>query len=629
MRFKPLGALLLAFFIAFSLVRPSLAQGQAVISVYNTDFTKFPNFRVLMDVYDAENNFVSGLNDAQVTLLEDGKNIRSDTLVEKETPLYFVTAINAGPALAVRDGLGVSRYDKLVDTLKNWAAGRPENSPDDLSLTWNGGIVASHVSIGTWENRLDGFDPQLRSATPNLAALSYALDTIQDATPPPGAKKAILFISGHLDNQTMLGMDDLTTRAKQANVRIYTWVVDSASFLTHPGSGRLRQLSSDTIGQTADFSGSESMPNLEAWLGTLRYTYELTYTSKITEKGQHSLSVQIASPKISQTSAAIQFEIDIAPPTPILLSLPVQVIRLQNEKDPFDLENNEPRQQPVEILIDFPDKHERAIVHSALFVDEVQVDENTEPPFNRFTWDLRSYIAPEESHNLRVEITDALGLKGSSASVPVQVIVIQPPGGMIGFLMRNTVLVTFTGLFIALAVLLSIIFVGGRWSLNTFAERRKAQQRKMDPVTQPLEAHIEPPSKPAQASFPWMRRKAAPPQAYLVKLTPDRQPAPGDPISLSAVEMTIGTDPTQSTHVLGDASISPLHARLRRDEQGNFLLLDQNSIAGTWVNHQLILPEGHLLNHGDVVNFGKLTYRFVSGKPPVAKKPKITSIKDE
>ena len=113
----------------------------------------------------------------------------------------------------------------------------------------------------------------------------------------------------------------------------------------------------------------------------------------------------------------------------------------------------------------------------------------------------------------------------------------------------------------------------------------------------------------------------------MARLTADGSPMAGaDPISLAGHEMTFGTDPTQATNVLDHPSIAPLHARLHHAENDAFTLLDQNSIAGTWVNYDPIPPDGRLLKHGDVVHFGQLTYRFVLTKPPAIPKPTISPI---
>jgi predicted component of type VI protein secretion system len=92
-------------------------------------------------------------------------------------------------------------------------------------------------------------------------------------------------------------------------------------------------------------------------------------------------------------------------------------------------------------------------------------------------------------------------------------------------------------------------------------------------------------------------------------------------------DMTFGTDPVQSLRVLDDASISPLHARIKQMEDGGFIIYDHGSVAGTWVNYEPVLREGHRLAHGDRIHFGQLIYRFDLSRPPVGAEPKVTAKK--
>ncbi|HRJ75294.1 MAG TPA: FHA domain-containing protein, partial [Anaerolineales bacterium] len=112
--------------------------------------------------------------------------------------------------------------------------------------------------------------------------------------------------------------------------------------------------------------------------------------------------------------------------------------------------------------------------------------------------------------------------------------------------------------------------------------------------------------------------------ASFVKINPDGQFAPVPPLPVNDSEIIFGTDPVQCTLILDDASISSIHARLRITDDGGYLLLDNNSVGGTWVNYDAIPHEGYRLRHGDMVNFGQLTYRFMLKTPPIPSSPKIT-----
>jgi predicted component of type VI protein secretion system len=117
--------------------------------------------------------------------------------------------------------------------------------------------------------------------------------------------------------------------------------------------------------------------------------------------------------------------------------------------------------------------------------------------------------------------------------------------------------------------------------------------------------------------------------ASFIRLGQDGQPVSSNPIALPEKEITIGVDPVQANHVLTDPSISPLHARVRQTDDGGYLIFDNGTIAGTWVNFEPVPREGYRLAHGDVVHFGQLMYRFTLRTPPTAPRPKVTVQKPE
>ncbi|PWH12110.1 MAG: hypothetical protein DDG60_15020 [Anaerolineae bacterium] len=599
------------------------AQGTASILLFQPDASQFPTITALLDVFDEQGRFVTGLSAAEVSVLENGEMLGAPSVFEQlPQPLRVIVAINAGPALAIRDGVGLSRYDKTTTVLKNWIASQPANGNDDFALVWNGGIVGSQLSARDWLARFEKFDPALRNSTPGLTALAFALDVAQQSTVEPGSKKVIFFISPHLENRDLSALPDLLTRAQQAGVRIFIWLVDSPDYFNHSGAQALFNLANQTRGQSLTFSGTETLPDPEELVASLRYVYRLAYQSAVRESGQHSLTVLVNGGGLQLTSNPVPFQIQIEPPNPVLLSPPVQIVR-QNLVDQFDIENSLPKTQEIRIIIEFNDNIKRSLARTTLYVDGAIADENTAPPFDKFDWDLSAYLVSGE-HQIQVEAVDTLGLSKMSAIVPIQVVVIQPPGGVWGLILRNRGAVTVSVIIAAGMVLLGILFFSGRKTLNALAERRRIRALHLDPVTQPV--FTGEPSASRSNPFPWLKRKTAAPIAYFVKLTLDGQPAAGDPIPLTGRELTFGTDPTQATNVLDHPSLSPLHARLRQDENGNFILQDQNSVAGTWVNYELAPKDGWTLRHGDVIHFGELTYRFIFTKPPAAKKPIVTSL---
>jgi len=184
---------------------------------------------------------------------------------------------------------------------------------------------------------------------------------------------------------------------------------------------------------------------------------------------------------------------------------------------------------------------------------------------------------------------------------------------------------------------LVIILLRGSVRGALFKRRRTRLKQFEDPLTQPVIALAEPPVNSAKKSKTgprrntWFRPKPtfrlpdAP--AYLTRLTNGGEPASAAPIPVLEKEMTLGTDPVQSIRVLDDPSISPLHARIKRNGDGAFHIYDHGSVAGTWVNYEPVTREGRRLAHGDRIHFGQLLYRFDLNKPPATPEPKIISKK--
>jgi hypothetical protein len=202
-----------------------------------------------------------------------------------------------------------------------------------------------------------------------------------------------------------------------------------------------------------------------------------------------------------------------------------------------------------------------------------------------------------------------------SLGVPVMVTVIKPHFGLLPFLSRNSPWVALIAILFAGAVL-GVILGGGRVKRRAL---QADQAAPLDPLTQPVEG-----DSGRHMRLPW-KHPAKQPGAYLERLKEDGQPVSAPPIPVIAPEMTFGSDPMQVTRILDDPSVSPLHARLQ-EQDGEYILSDENSDAGTWVNYEL-LAAPRRLQHGDVLQIGRLSYRFMLRKPPERRLPKITPTK--
>jgi len=588
------------------------AQNAAGTHLHQVDAQNFPVVTALLDLYDAQGQFIAGLQPSNLTVLEDGNPLPVTGLSESSPPAQIVVAINPGPALAVRGGDGIERYKRITDALNNWAAGRVLDPFDDLSLVTIAGPIITHARPSEWAVSLTSFQPDFRTTTPNTQSLTIALNTVNEQTPLPGMKRAILFITPHMDDANIeQSLNTFAQQALEARVRIFVWFIDADLYFNTASAAAFQKLAQQTGGSYFSFSGLETLPDPEAYFSPLRRLYSLSYNSIVSTGGEHTLAVRADSPLGQVSSETVKFSIEVQPPNPILVMPAAQITRQTPPDDPFNAQILLPNQQPIEIIVEFPDGHPRPLVRTTLFVDGQIAVQNESEPFNRFLWDLTPYTQSGQ-HELKVEAVDTLGLSKTSLGFPVSITVVNPPTGIRAFLTKNRTGIAIGSVGLAGAILL-VILLSGRLKVKTRKERRETLQRYTDPVTQPViirTADATGKQKQGKRSS-WKRPEVTPEApARLVRLRPDGEPVSGNPILLFGKEITLGTDPVQSAHVLDHPSVSPLHASIRQMDNEIYMLVDRGSVAGTWVNYEPVPQEGRILNHGDMIHFGQLMYRF-------------------
>ncbi len=608
-------------------------QNLASANLYPADASAFPTVSAFLDVFDTNGIFVSGLKPEAVSVIEDGQPLPTDSLIEIAVPLQLVIAVNQGQQLDTRDpATNISRFQRISQVLVQWAQSRPPDPPDDYSLVSQAGPVINHASAADFIVGLNTFQPNFRAATPNLQSLAIAIDTVSAQTTRLGVKRAILFITPHSDDPNIASaLEPYVQRAVENGIRVFVWFVDLETTFTTTSAAAFNNLAIQTGGSMFKFSGLERFPDPESYFAALRRVYALSYSSRLKSAGEHTLSVKVNLPAGELTSAEQKFTVDIQPPNPFPVTTSLQITRRAPEDDPFNTEILLPATQEIEIIVEFPDGHIRPLTRTTLYVDGVIMDENTVEPFNLFTWDLTAYTSSGE-HQIAIEAVDSLGLSKVSMPALVVVTVIQPPKGISAMLAKYRTPITFGAIILA-GLVLFLSLISGLIRMPSIRAAQEARRADADPLTQPIRTMTQAPMIAEEKS---KKRRSSPKKAVpvsrsvveaaasFIRVNADGVPAVAAPIPLIEKEITFGTDPVQCTQILDDPSVSSLHARLRQTEDGGYLLLDNNSVAGTWVNFEPIPREGYRLMHGDMVNFGQLSYRFTLRVPPVTSKPTVS-----
>lgn len=592
------------------LLLPRVAQAQELPhgSLYNFRTASFPVFKVSLDVYNAAGNLIQGLTRSDFTILEDGQERSLDSLESIDPGLEFVAAINPGFSFSILDDQARSRYDKISATLGTWAGKLPATGNNAYSLVTAGGSSAFHVSDPkSWLISLEAYQPDSKKMDPTLDILSQAIDLASTSLLQPGARRAILFVT------PMAGTDDLSTlqslalRAIQLDVHVFVWVVASADSPLTPGYQALIDLAEQTGGKMFLYSGSEVLPSLADYLAPLRKSYQLTYTTGLASSGSHTLAVQITTPDGQIDLAPLDFEMDIQPPNPILVSPPDQILRQYPVRGNYDTNSLTPATQKLEIIVEFPDGKPRPLASTSLVVDGERVVTNTSDPFYEFSWDLSGYLSSGR-HKIQVRVVDSFGLQKTSIYIPITVTIAGTPSRLSIFLERY-------GQWLSLGA--AILGSLGLAVLLINISRRRQVRRRASRI------EFKSASLPTDEKQTLLRRRSKQSSAYLEPIPQMGQMPTGGNLQLPAREIRFGSDATKSAYVLEDASVEPLHAIIFKTEE-IYTIQDQGSIAGTWVNYEMLREEPQGLKHGDIIHFGQLAYRFLLSNPPNLPKPRIT-----
>lgn len=608
-----------------SFAQEDLEQGaQALLAPLET--SSFPQISTYIDVRDPQGGFIFGLEPSDVTILENGNSLPVKELKLMRPGAQLVVAFNPGPAFSIRDVHGLSRFDHLAQTLVDWASARG-TTLDDISLLANEGPEITHqANPDAWIAALQGYQPDARNLEPNFDIMGRALEIAADTPPRQGMGRAVLFVSTLPPQELGVGLQSLTARASQRGVRLFVWLVASAEKFDSESASQLETMAVQTGGEMFAYSGVEEIPSPDEYLEPLRNTYFLTYDSQITTGATHRAAAVIETPDFATTTPEREFELEVLPPNVAFVSPPPQIERTSPEENPEEQADNlTPRSHPIEILVEYPDGFERSIVRTTLYVDGQLIDENTTAPFNSFTWDLSDYEV-SGSHTLKAEVVDSLGMSNTSVDLPVRISVERPSPSLLTTISRNRTI--FAGAAVALAggILLLVLIVGGRIKPATGRIFRRSK-RKKDPVTQPVEVKNETKNQRLPGwinRLHWpQRRPANEVYALLFPISEDIDHNSSPPIQITTSEVTFGRDPAMSTRVIPDPSVEELHARMLRQEDGSFTLCDQGSTAGTWINYTPISKEGAVLQHGDLIHFGRIGYRFTLRDPDKVRRPVV------
>lgn len=590
-----------------SLLNPFLptvqAESPAQITILGVDTSSFPANSIWFTAKDANGAIIPNLSAGDLQVVENGKTLPVKALSLEDPGIRLTVAFNPGPGFALY-AAGATRFESIQKSLIDSAANLTAPADDYTLITSNGILTARNPDPKQWVSLLEQFKPNLTKPAVGLSSLTQAVDLTADTDPREHMQQVVLFITPMPSAEQLKLIPNITQRALQMGVRIFIWLVGPSFAGSSLETQNLRSLADATGGDLFVFSGVEKLPSLSSYLNPLRGIYRLEYTSQINESGQNTLAIQHATNGLESVSGEFPLQMTVQPPNPVFLNPPQTITRsltwVENQKKNLLI----PLNQPIIITVEFPDGHTRPLASSRLYVDGKLAVENQMEPFNQFIWDLAPYLQ-KDTHTLRVEVTDTLGLSSSTISIPVEVDIQNQPS-LFSPDNLDRLAILFAILLAGAALVLVLIFMGRRgWSAES---RRKKRKEYLDPVTQPVEIRQEH-SLTRRPSIAGAQGDDQSDSGACLILQGEGSPAR---IPLNDDDITLGSDRKQASVFLDSSSIDPLHARITCDAEGVMYIRDLGSVAGTWVNYTPISATGVRLENGDLIQIGKMSFRFQS-----------------
>jgi len=608
-RLRFFSLLLLAAFLTALIPSPAFAQSGLRAVLTQPDLSQFPSMTTYVDVYDAQDNFVGNLTTDQFTLEEDGNERTINEATRIEPGLHTILALNLAPSLNNKVGEDTTRYEDIISILTSWLQTLQSSNTSNLySLTSNEKALLQRSS-GKLElqQTLQSYQPNLYNYEADLESLNYALDVAAQETQSTNhAKQAVLYITPLPDDNDLDNIPILAARAADLGVPVYVWLVAKEASSNSQAAETLRDLAETTGGQFFLYDEEVEAPNPEDYLSALRYTYRLRYTSSINQSGFHYIQVRVDRGVQQAETDGVSFQIELLAPEVTIIALPpqIQLVWVENEEGKKVLK---PDFITLQISVTFPDGYNRQLKYSRLLVDGEEVIKLDQQPFEWLGWPLGGFRVTA-LHTVQIEVEDILGFTAQSSTREVEIIVAQRYTGFWGSL---TDFVNSGGwiLFAVLAAfggLVAYLNVRRRNPRLTPAGGEPAISFDEDPLTQQVYIPAESSRLGSSTENLQLIPQLIPADTEEMKNSQNGKNA----ISLLDIDTVIGSDKSQAKLVLEHSSVSPLHSRIHRSNQGTLILSDLGSESGTWVNYAPVSKKGTVLRNNDLIHFGEVAYRY-------------------
>jgi len=574
--------------ISAMLVQPVLpARGQEStpkVVIEDLDTREFPKLTLTFKIPGGLEESTS-LTASQVSVIENDKQLAVDSLSSEYVGVHFGLVINPERTLVLTYPSGYSNYDRMLAAMRELGSDLTPVTGDVYSLFINPDVHYDRLENYTeWKKMLEGYKENQRQMNSSLQSF---IDAVRQLTSSPTDKETVLvYMTPYIEPAEIPALTALIQQAGEAGIPVHIWMTAAPIVIGSAYQTDLQAACQTWGGSLTILSGSQIPLNPRDYLKGMGYRYSVSWMSEVRSGSTQKISLRLA-PAGGEvlTSAVRDFALEVMPTRLSFSNLPQELtVTIQSE------ELIEPANLPIQAVIAFPDGFPREVLSTSLYANGILVQQRDEPPYGDFVLDLDSF-RDQTKLNLQLTVEDALGFETRSEMKSVALTWFDPTANQPKPLFSNPWV--WLGLGLAALGLMAVIFIPTR------LRRKTAEPVASETTAAP--AKLEPESFVPVRTF-----------GSLIKLDRDNTPCAEKPLLLIKEITLIGKDPQLANLVLSDEALEPLHAEIHAFADGRTRLTDFHTVAGTYVNFKAVDTKGVEIHHGDILHFGRLSYRFNS-----------------
>jgi hypothetical protein len=532
---------------------------------------------------------------SRLILRENGVPITDVTTAQVPVGVDLAFVLDANPDfLQFDDRSGLNRRDKTAASVARYAgqfmdpAGLDRVSvvvPDEVGES-TAFLTQDATRPADLADAVAAYAPVPPRVTPLQAMLAAAVDHL--AAGEEGRFRAVLLFTDGARLDSQLDAQALVEQAQAAGVMFYAAILGAEA--SEEEVANVARLTEPTNGLNLHMPEPEATDSIYEIFRAQGRQAQLSYRSDMRQNGTHEVSVSLGNVR-----AAAEFGLALAAPEVTIETERTSIRRAGSAVD-TPLALLQPAILPLTVRIDWPDGRPRQLTEVTFRVDGVAQpaavaaapDAAGQLPL---PWDISERDAG--TYALEVEIADELGFRATSAPVEITIEVSRPspPTPTVAPTRAPLPALSLGGDARWPLLLLPALFVAaaGVWLWH------RARPR--------LALDTDPIPKIIPASGP-------PPDDRHVAVLNRGDDGDADQIELAAADVTLGREADAVEILIDDPSVSRLHARIRRNATGDYWLYDEGSITGTFLNYERLGLAPRRLQHGDVVQLGRVTLRF-------------------